>query len=342
LGIRTFPRSWSFHNLLSTLYIDVGRYEEGLKEGLEAARLQPNLEQPYRRQLDAYLCLGRFPEARRLAEKLRAQALGGPRIHQRFLEMAYLEGDQAAIAREIQWFAGKPAEYISLGLQAANLNFYGQRRESRKLYLRAAETALRRELPNVAADYEEADARADALSGDCQAVRRLGRPAEMLAMCDGVVQAEKIAADISKLFPNGTIWNEVQLPEIRAAVALNHNQPATSVELLASASPYELAYLEAIYLRGLAYLRLHKGVEAAAEFQKIVDNKGASWASLWRYPYWGQFYSLSYLGMARGSMLAGDTAKSRRAFEDFFKLWRDADPEIPMLQQARAEYRKLQ
>lgn len=73
-----------------------------------------------------------------------------------------------------------------------------------------------------------------------------------------------------------------------------------------------------------------------------MDNKGASWASLWRYPYWGQFYSLSYLGMARGSMLAGDTAKSRRAFEDFFKLWRDADPEIPMLQQARAEYRKLQ
>ena len=154
-------------------------------------------------------------------------------------------------------------------------------------------------------------------------------------------KAEQVAAETSKLYPDGTIWNAVQLPGIRAAIALNRDQPARSIELLASASPYERSYLDAVYLRGLAYLRLHKGAEAAAEFQKIVDHKGANWASTWRYPYWGQFYSLSYLGMARGFALAGDGAKARKAFQDFFELWRDADRDVPILQQAKAEYAAL-
>ena len=95
-------------------------------------------------------------------------------------------------------------------------------------------------------------------------------------------------------------------------------------------------------MRGLAYLRLQKGAEAAAEFQKILDHKGANWASLWRYPDWGQFYLLSHLGVARGSALAGDTAKARKAFQDFFDLWKDAGPDLPILKQAKAEYTKLQ
>jgi tetratricopeptide (TPR) repeat protein len=338
LGSRNYPRKWGFHNNLSSLYNDLGQYEDGLKEGLEAARLQANVEPPYRRQLDAYICLDRLPEAKQLAQKLRTQRLDGARIHQRFLEMAYVEDDQAAIGREVQWFAGKPEEYISFGLQAADRNVHGQRHESHKLYQRAAEAALRRGLRAAASEFDEADARADALSGNCQTVRRLGRPALALALCGDAAQAEKLAAETAKLFPNGTIWNAVQLPGIRAAIALKHDQPARSVELLASAAPYERSYLDAVYLRGLAYLRLHKGAEAAAEFQKIVNHKGANWASAWRYPYWGQFYSLSYLGMARGSALAGDTAKAQKAFQDLFELWKDADPDLPILQRAKAEY----
>jgi hypothetical protein len=113
------------------------------------------------------------------------------------------------------------------------------------------------------------------------------------------------------------------------------------VELLASATPYERANSEAVYLRGLAYLRLHKGAESAAEFEKILSHKGANWGSAWRYPYWGQFYSLSYLGLARASALAGDTTKAGKAFQDFFEVWKDADPDIPILKQAKAEYAKL-
>ena len=162
-----------------------------------------------------------------------------------------------------------------------------------------------------------------------------------LAMCGDAARAEKLAAETSKVFPDGTIWNAVELPEIRAAIALQRDQAAESVQLLASASPYERSYLDAVYLRGLAYLHLHKGTEAAAEFQKIVDHKGASWGATWIHPYWGQFYSLSWLGMARGSALAGDTAKAKKAFEGFFELWKDADPDISILQQAKAEYARL-
>ena len=341
LGLRSFPREWDFHNNLSELYIDLGQYEEGLKEAMEATRLQAGVEPPYRRQLDAYICTDRLTEAKALAQKLRVQGLDGARIHQRFLEMAYVEDDRPTIAREIQWFAGKPAEYISLGLQAANGNAHGRRRESHKLFERAAQAALREELRDIASEFQEADAQADALEGNCQTVRSLGRPALALALCGEAVHAEKLAAETSKLFPNGTIWNAVQLPEIRAATALNRDQPAKAVELLASASPYERGYLDAVYLRGLAYLRLRKGAEAAAEFQKIVDHNGMNWASSWRHPYWAQFYSLSYLGMARGLALAGDTAKADKAFQDFLELWKDADPDLPTLQQARADYAKL-
>ena len=124
-------------------------------------------------------------------------------------------------------------------------------------------------------------------------------------------------------------------PEIRAAIALSRDRPAESVELLASASPYERSYLETIYLRGLAYLRLQKGAEAATEFRKIVDHKGANWASGWRHPYWGQFYSLSILGLARAFARVDDKEKARKAFQDFFELWKYADQDIPVLRQAQ-------
>jgi tetratricopeptide (TPR) repeat protein len=341
MGVRNYPRWWGFHNDLSTSCIEQGQYEEGLREGLEAARLQPDVEPPYRRQMDAYMCLNRLAEARQLAEKLRQSGLGGARIHQRFLELAYVDDDRTAIDREIQWFAGKPEEYLSFGLQAAYRNVLGKRRESHELFRRAADKARHLGLHNVASEFDEADAQADALLGNCQNVRGLGRPVLALAICGDAAQAEKVAAETSKLFPNGTIWNAVQLPEMRAALALQRNQPAKNVELLTSASPYESAYFGAVYLRGLAYLRLKKGAEAAAEFQKIVDHKGANWGSGWLHPYWGQFYSLSYLGVARGSALAGDTARARKAFEDFLSLWKDADPDIPILKQAKAEYAKL-
>ena len=336
LSSRNYPRNWAPHNEVSLTYIDMGQFEEGLKEGQDSARLEPHVEPPWRRQLDALMCMNRLPEAEAVAANVRALGIDGPRIHQRFLELAYLEDDHASIAREIQWFSAKPEEYVSFGLQAAYLNMHGQRRESSREYQRAAETARRQGFRYVTDDFEEADARADALAGTCQRVRRLGRPPLALAMCGETAEAKRLASETSKLFPNGTIWNAVQLPEIEATI-----EPAKGVELLASASPYERAYPDAVYVRGLAYLHMKRGTEAAAEFRKIADHEGASWGATWVHPYWGQYYALSYLGMARGHVLAGESIQARDAYKKFFALWQNADPDLPVLRQAQAEYAKL-
>jgi eukaryotic-like serine/threonine-protein kinase len=332
LGSRNYPRDWGFHNELSVDYIILGKFEDGLKEGQEALRLQPSAEQPYRRLLDAYMRLDRLGEAKELAEKARVQGIDGANVHRRFLEIALIEGDRAAAEKEIQWFAGRPEEYFSFGLQAKQADSLGQRRKAMDLYKRASETALRRDLSGIASDFRTADALAGALTGDCQIARRLASPPLALALCGDSGQAEDLAAVTSKLHPNGTIWNAVQLPEIRAAIELKLDRPAKVVELLAPAAPFERAYTEVPYLRGLAFLRLHKGAEAAAEFQKIVDHKGANW---------GLYYSLSYVGLARASVLASDTAKAGKAFQDFFALWKDADPDLPILHETKAEYAKL-
>jgi hypothetical protein len=340
LGTRNYPREWSFHNQLSVTYIDLGQYEVGLTEALEAARFSSHNDAPFRRQLDVYICLNRLADAKRVGEEARAKGLDGPRIHQRFLEAAYVADDAAAISKEIEWFAGKPEEYLSLGLQAANLNVHGQRRESHGFYQRAAEMATRRGLQGVAAEFEEADARADALAGNCQTARRLGRPAQALALCGDAAGAEKLAAEIAKVMPNGTIWNEVQHPAIQAALALNRD-PARSVELLASASAYERSYLEPVYLRGLAYLNLQKGADAAAEFRKITEHSGESWGATWVHPNWGLYYSLSYLGLARASKQMGDAEKTTKALHDFSELWKHADIGVPVLVKAKAEFPEL-
>ena len=336
-----YPRDWSPHNTVSENLITLGQFEEGLREGQAAAQLQPNAEPPYRRLMDAYMCLDQLDEAKKVAEKVRSLGIDGARIHQRFLEIAYIAGDQAAVDREIQWYAGKPEEYLSFALQAASLNAAGRRRESSGLYKRAAESALRRELPDQAAIFEEADARADALAGNCDTVHRLGRPALALAMCGEAGRAEKLADDASRRLPNSVILNAVELPEIRAAIELQRGQPAKAVERLASASPYERAYPEVPYLRGLAYLQLHKGVEAAAEFRKVLDHEGASWGSTWRLPNWGQYYSLASPGLARALVLSGDVTNARTSIETFLEAWKDADPDLPILKQAQADYRKL-
>jgi hypothetical protein len=144
--------------------------------------------------------------------------------------------------------------------------------------------AGRRGLKDAGADFEDADALANAAVGSCQPVRRRGRPALALGLCGDSVGAERLAAEKSKMQPDGTLWNAVQLPAIRAAIKLRREQPLEAVALLASATPYERAFPEVVYLRGLAYLRLRKGPEAAAEFRKILEHKGASW---------GLFYALS-------------------------------------------------
>jgi predicted Zn-dependent protease len=157
-------------------------------------------------------------------------------------------------------------------------------------------------------------------------------------LCGDGAQAQKIADEISKLWPSDTLWNAVFLPSIRASMELKRDQPAKALELLASAVPYLRAGGEAYasptaYLVGLAHLRARHAAEAAAQFQKILDRKGL---------FWGPLYPLAYAGLARSAALAGDTARARRAYQDFLALWKDADSDLPILTEARKEYTALQ
>ena len=135
-----------------------------------------------------------------------------------------------------------------------------------------------------------------------------------------------------------TLSHTVKLPAIEAASELKRNHGAKAIELLQSAGPYERRYPYVMYLRGLAYLKLSEGTKAAVEFRKILDHKGAYWMSLSTGPY----YPLSYLGLARAAAMSGDTAKAKKAYQDFLTLWKDADPDLAPLLQARKEYAALQ
>ena len=159
--------------------------------------------------------------------------------------------------------------------------------------------------------------------------------AQALALAGDITQAEAIADDLAERFPKNTMLHAVELPTIRGIIEIQRGHPAAAIELLRAASPYELGYdgLQAVYVRGQAYLGTGAGVEAAVEFQKILDHRGVAPVS--------PLYPLAHLGLARAYALSGDSAKSRRFYQDFLALWRDADPDVPILLEAKSEYAKL-
>jgi predicted Zn-dependent protease len=337
------------HNSLGNLYARTGDWEKALPELQEAVRLEPRSAINHSMEMLAYWGLGRFDEARAVAEKAFAQKLDFSYIHMILLMTAYVQGDRAEAEKQIQWLAGKPEEFFSLLIQAGNAAVFGQLRQGEGYFQRAREITRQQGLAETAAGIATQQAVQAALVGNCEAARATARAAILpdqappigyiippsplpLALCGDVVTAQRAADETSQRYPAHTIWNSVYLPSIRAAIELSRNQAEQAVALLQSATPYERAYPFAVYLRGLAYLRLRKGAEAAAEFQKILDHKGVNW---------GAYYPLSYVGLARAAALTGDTPRARKAYQDFLALWKDADPDIPILKEAKAEYAKL-
>jgi predicted Zn-dependent protease len=276
-----------------------------------------------------YRRLDRFDEAKAVAEKMFAQGEDAPMLHRQLLAIAYAQADQESAAKQIEWFTGKPEEYLSLADQGREARVRGRLRKSRELLQRAADLARRRNLPDAAAGLVEPNPNGDALLGNCGTARRAGAVSEaILALCGNSALAERAERSNQRWSP-GNLKNPAQVPLNRAAAELGLGHPARAIELLESVAPYERAYPISNYVRGLAYLRMSKGVEAAAEFQKILDHRGSNW---------GPLYPLSYVGLARATALAGDTARARKAYQDFFALWKDADPDVRVLIEARKEY----
>ena len=352
---RSYPRNPGPQTALGRIHQSTGEFEKALTNFQEVYRLYrqsyPLVAIEVIGLIMSYGQLDRFDEAKAVAAEVIWKGHDASMLRNQLLWIAYAQGDHESAVKQIAWFDGKPDEHRVLAQQAGESRVRGQLRKSRDLLRRAADLARLRNLPDAVATYLKPDPAGDALIGNCATPRSSGElsdsgpghtglaaliptdhiQAAVLALCGTPTSAEQAEA-LDQRWLSGASVSPAKAPVTRAAIAYGLGDPGKAIELLESAAPYERGYPMANYLRGLAYLKLKKGAEAVAEFQKILDHRGANW---------GPLYPLSYVGVARGAALAGDTAGARSAYETFFAAWKDADADVPVLIQARKEYAGL-
>jgi tetratricopeptide (TPR) repeat protein/predicted Ser/Thr protein kinase len=343
---QTYPRDVRPPNNLAVRYNQTGQFEKAAEEAQEGMRRNPNNQFPYTNLAAAFLGLNRFEEAKAILEKAIEQKVLSRGNAIRY-QLAFLEGDAAAMQREVEGARGKPAERLLRGSEAAVAAFGGQLERSRELAREGSELAQRAGLKQNSAAALSAQAQREALVGNdtnarhlCSQALALDQTSDTrlavagnLALAGDAAQAQKLIDAVAPQFRSATLVNAVALPNARAAIELRRGSPAQAVETLRAATPYERASPLSIYLRGQAYLKSGSAGEATTEFQKIIANRGASRVNV--------LYPLAHLGLARGSAMAGDSAKARKAYQDFFAFWKDADPDVPVLLEARREYAAL-
>jgi eukaryotic-like serine/threonine-protein kinase len=344
----TYPRDPRAPINLADTYLRTGQFEKAAAEAREGLRLNPNTAAGNVNLGQAFINLSRFADAREVFVQALQQNQDATPFHSFLFQVGFVGGDAAAMQQQLDWARGKPDEYVALDWQTQTASFAGQWRRSQDLSRTAIELATRNDAKEVAAQYVVETALRGAVFGQCSQIKAatsqaaglsrnnlfLTRGALALALCGDAGQAQSLIEEVTKERPKDTVINSVWVPTIRAAVQINHNNLAEAVQLLEAAKRYEAAAeFWPQYLRGLAYLKLKSGNEAAAEFQKILDNRGQAPLSA--------LYPLAHLGLARAAALTGDLSKSRKAYQDFLALWKDADSDIPVLQEAKQEYEKL-
>jgi tetratricopeptide (TPR) repeat protein len=352
---QTYPREAHPHVDLGSNYVSLGRYESSVTESREALKLNEFNPNTYFNLVQAYLALGRLNEAKTILDQSAAHKIDTPNLHVARYWLAFLKGDDAMMQQEVAtMIGGGGGEDVLFSLQSDTEAWYGKLKNARELTRRAMVSAERIDAKETAAGYQaesalrevemgnREDARADANAALKLAPNREVRAMAALALARAgdTARAEKLADELEKTFPLATLMQSYWLPTIRAATAMEHKDPNRAVELLKETSAIELGAptnfslsLAPVYVRGEAYLALGDGNKAAGEFQKFIDHRGI----VGNFP-WG---SLARLGLARAYAMQGDTIKAKVAYQDFLTLWKDADPDIPILKQAKAEYPKL-
>jgi serine/threonine protein kinase/tetratricopeptide (TPR) repeat protein len=356
LWAQSYPREETVPTNLGVIYGNLGEYEKGLPSVQEAFRLNPS-GLNYSNLISTFITLNRFEEARAVAEEAQAKKLDSGYLRFTLYQLAFLRNDPAGMAQQIAWSAGKPGvEDVMLAFEAERAAYGGQLRKARDFSRQAVASAERAEENETAAEYEGQAALREALFGSsspaqerASAAQRLsnGRDAQFLAalalaVAGDATRAQTLADNFNKRFPDDTVVQFIYLPTIRAQLALTRRDSSKAVDLLQSAARYELGQqggavispaLYPVWVRGQAYLASSQGGEAAREFQKILDHRGVVVLE--------PIGALARLGIARAYALQRDTAKTRVAYQDFFALWKDADPDIPILIAAKSEYAKL-
>jgi tetratricopeptide (TPR) repeat protein len=345
---RTYPRDTIPHTNLGVAYTSLGEFEKALEETREAISLSPDFTNGYSNAAGDFMALNRFDDAKAMIEQAMARNLDSQVFHALLYQIAFVNENPAAMKQQVDWATGKSSEFAALALQARTAAFAGQSRKAREFTGHAVELTERMNLKELAAGFISLQGETEAALGDCRHTHEdtprflslsrnlisLLRGANNIAMCGDIAQAQSFADELVKQYPKDTLINSIWLPVVRAQIELSRGNYPQAIHLLQPASRYENAsFFWVPYLLGQAYLRQRSGAEAAAEFQKIINHRGIAPAHT--------LYPLAYLGLARASSLTGDTTTSRKAFQDFFALWKDADPDISILQQAKKEYEKL-
>ena len=353
LWTQTYPRDSIPFNNLGVQYAQMGQWEKALPVAQQAHRLSPDESISFVALTGTYFGLGRFDEAKATIEQGIAHKLDVPNFHRILYLLAFVQNDSSAMDREIAILSAKGPENEAVALSfAANTEAYSGRMEKSRGSIQRAQAAFESiHAKESAAQSLSVLAMTEAEVGDAAGARRDAAAAlaidssvqvkmhvaNAFARAGDAARADALAAEITKERPSDTMANGYELPTIRAIGEIERNNPAKAVELLQPAIPFDLASgrgMRSTYTRGRAYLALHKGGEAAAEFQKIVDHPGVVVNATTG--------SLARLGLARAYALSGDSAKARVAYQNFFALWKDADPGVPILAAAKSEYSKLQ
>ena len=351
----SYPRDEVPPANLGTLYSNLGNYDKALAEAQKAQALSPRVG-GYTNLAIIYMDLNRLDEAKSTLDEASSRKLDGGGLRLDLYLLDFFRGDTAGMEQQVAWAAGKPGdEDVLLSTQSDTDAYYGRMSKARQYSQRAVESAVRADSKETAALWQANAALREAEIGN-DAVARQGVTAALalstgrdvkitsalaLARIGEAARASAVAAELAKDEPNNAYLKLYWLPAINAQIALGKNDAAQAIHDLEPAAPYDLGqasvfinYVYPAYVRGQAYLAAHNGAAAAAEFQKLLDHRGIV----------GNFVTgaLAHLQLGRAYAMAGDTAKAKIAYQDFFGIWKDADPDVPTLKQAKTEYAKLQ
>jgi tetratricopeptide (TPR) repeat protein len=354
LWAQLYPRDLNPLQNLGVIYELLGDYESAPAVYEKALKLSPGDSGIFTNAANNSLHRNRLDEVEAAAREAQARHLDFPNVHVDLYVVDFLHQDAAAMEREAVWLMGKPGwENFALYIQSDTAAYGGHFAQARELTWRAAGSAQRADRKEIAAAYDAEAALREALVGNLSAAKQQARAALALsnntdvealsAVALGLAgdpsQARLLADEIGKAFPNGTIVQRNLLPTIGAAAVIRHD-PRKAISLLAVSAPYELGQatvvsfcLYGVYLRGEAFLATNQGSAAAAEFQRIIDHPGLVANE--------PIGALAHLGLGRAYVLMEDKSKGKSAYQDFLTLWKEADPGIPILKEAKAEYAKL-
>jgi tetratricopeptide (TPR) repeat protein len=361
LWIRDYPRDFVAQTNLGVNYFTMGQFERAAAVTRQALALEPDSILGYNNLGVAYFSMNRLDEAKSTFDDALGRKLDGVYLRQSIYYLDFLRNDVAGMQQQFSWAMGKPgAEDILLSAESDTQADYGRLQKARQLSMQAEDSARKNDSKETAAFWQGNEALREVELGNAAEGLKQARAAlelapgrdvkveAALALARGgdVLAAQKMVDALNREFPMDTLMQNYWLPTVRAAIALQRHDPARAIEILRATAPYELAdpppfssgTMYPGYLRGEAYLAFAQitrtswanGRLAAAEFQKILDHPGV----IVNFP----LSALCHLGLGRARALSADRAGARTAYQDFFALWKDADADIPILKQARAEY----